>query len=132
MDLDFAAITLLSAFLGGVVCAFAGATILSEVDRTMTGLLLGFFLGPLGLIIAWAMRSNRLHQEEARRRQHHPPTDGYLATARAARRDAAVSPIDELERLAALRERGHLSDEEFNRRKAQLLEQNEPPRRAFR
>jgi hypothetical protein len=34
---------------------------------------------------------------------------------------AAASSIDELERLAALREKGHVTEEEFNLRKRQLL-----------
>jgi hypothetical protein len=114
---------LLFALIGGVICAFAGATILSEVERTFTGVLLGFFFGPIGLVIAWAMRSNKLAEEERRRRQHHP-IDDYLRAMKATSSPLApqsMSPVEELERLAGLRERGHITDEEFNQAKAQIL-----------
>ena len=102
---------LLLGFIGAVVCAIAGATILSEVERTFTGLLLGFFFGPLGFVIAWAMRANRLNEEERRRRQH--------VQAPAVMRQ--ISAVEELEKLAVLRERGHITEEEFARAKAQIL-----------
>lgn len=124
--LDSLALLSIYALIGGIACCIAGAVILSRIDREFAGCLLGFFLGPLGLVIAWAMRENGIHEEEERRR-HHQSIDAtmrnfQIADARQHAAPAArVSAIEELERLAALRERGHITDDEFNRRKALIL-----------
>ena len=39
-----------------ILCAIAGAAMLSRFNKAGTGCLLGGLLGPIGLIIAWTMR----------------------------------------------------------------------------
>jgi hypothetical protein len=125
---------LLPFFIGAVVCGIAGFMMLDNAERGGAGFALGFFLGPIGLVIAWVMRDNALREEESRRSRHHP-IDDYLKNMKApatspnratparptASHVASLTAIEELERLAALKERGHVTDEEFNRKKAQLL-----------
>ncbi|HEX5411045.1 MAG TPA: hypothetical protein VFZ27_04215 [Terriglobia bacterium] len=49
-----------------ILCGIAGAAMLSRFNKGGTGCLLGGFLGPIGLIIAWTMRdSAKLDQEKA-------------------------------------------------------------------
>ncbi len=125
---------LVYAVIGAAVCGAAGFFMLDRVDRGATGAALGALLGPLGLVIAWVMRDNGLRDLEERERRHRPPEPagarrgfGHTRTATASAPTPAaqsVTPanaIDELERLAALREKGHLSEDEFNHRKRQLL-----------
>lgn len=65
-------------------CGFgiAGGLLLSPVDRSEAGFMLGFFLGPVGLVIAWAMRANGLLELERKEQRQltappqssaHPP-----------------------------------------------------------
>lgn len=49
-----------------ILCGIAGAAMLSRYNKAGTGCLLGGFLGPIGLIIAWTMRdSAKMDQEKA-------------------------------------------------------------------
>ncbi len=49
-----------------ILCGIAGAAMLSRFDKAGTGCLLGGFLGPIGLIIAWTMRdSAKMDREKA-------------------------------------------------------------------
>lgn len=63
---------LLPFFIGGVICGIAGFMMLDAVDRGGVGFALGFFLGPIGLVIAWVQRDNGLREQEARQHRHHP------------------------------------------------------------
>src|SRR5947209_2646659 len=98
-------------------CCVVGFLILDRVDRGWVGVLLGFFLGPIGLVIAWVLRDNALRDQEERDRRHQRPDPaaarrGFGAHTGEQSAAAAIqqqSPIDELERLAALRERGHIT-----------------------
>ena len=69
----------LFAVLGLVVTfgtfAWAGALILKPVDREGTGIALGLLLGPMGLLIAWVMRSNELLERAEYRERHRAVTD---------------------------------------------------------
>lgn len=47
----------------------AGAVILNRFNKAGIGCLLGILLGPIGLIIAWVMRSNAQADEERKRHQ---------------------------------------------------------------
>ncbi len=40
-------------------CGVAGSAILSNYNKAGIGFLLGFALGPIGLLIAWTIRSTR-------------------------------------------------------------------------
>ena len=53
----------------------AGALMLKPVDRKGAGFALGALLGPIGLVIAWTMRSNELLEraEYAERHRATPP-----------------------------------------------------------
>jgi hypothetical protein len=51
---DNSAFVMLIAF--GGICGFLGAIVGSRVRRSGTGFLLGFFFGPLGVIVAFALR----------------------------------------------------------------------------
>jgi hypothetical protein len=123
-----------------VVCAIAGYVMLDRVDRGGTGVALGFFLGPIGLVIAWVMRDNAL-RDQAERQRHHdsrsapvaPARRGFGSAAAARAESSAVSsnvsaPLEALERLATLREKGHLTDEEFEREKRKLIAPAPTPR----
>lgn len=48
----------------------AGALILKPVDRSGLGMVLGFFLGPIGLVIAWTIRSNDLLERAEYKERH--------------------------------------------------------------
>ncbi len=50
------------------VCAVIGAALLSRVHRSGTGFLLGVFLGPVGLSIAWLKRPRWERDRAARAR----------------------------------------------------------------
>lgn len=47
----------------------AGALILNRFNKAGIGCLLGILLGPIGLIIAWVMRSNAQADEERKRHE---------------------------------------------------------------
>lgn len=47
-----------------VLCAILGAAMLSNFNKAGTGLLLGFFLGPLGLLFALVVRSSAKSAED--------------------------------------------------------------------
>ena len=49
-----------------VAMGVAGALMLKPVDREGTGAALGVLLGPIGLVIAWTMRSNELLERSER------------------------------------------------------------------
>ncbi|HEY7233850.1 MAG TPA: SHOCT domain-containing protein [Gemmatimonadaceae bacterium] len=140
---------LLVALLTALVCGAAGAALLGAAEKSGTGFWLGFLLGPLGLIIAWAKRDDAMRELEERAQRHRQvdnamrglrqpvpsprPSNGPVAAGGGS---GAPSAIEELERLAALREKGHVSEDEFNYRKRQLLglpleqptRQHQPPR----
>jgi predicted lipid-binding transport protein (Tim44 family) len=150
MDLVFFGSLLFWALLGGITCGIAGYMMLDIVDSGWQGFFAGLFLGPIGLVIAWVMRDNLLREraERAERAKRHAPIDDTIhrmqSLPRRGRNEAsqvppvsrpATSAIEELERLAALREKGHVTDEEFNIRKRQLLGLTEPappPPRRFK
>jgi hypothetical protein len=90
---------IVSALITSIVCSIAGFFTLDRAKRGVTGALLGLFLGPIGVATAWGLRLKALRGAE----------------------EDWERPIDELERLAALKERGHVTEEEFNARKRVLL-----------
>lgn len=115
----------------------AGAVILKPADQGGYGLFLAILFGPLGLIIAWAMRENFV-LERARNEAR------QLVTAPDARTEAVPTPLSdtdallrikpatdakpgsaeaegEVARLDALRAQGIVSQREFDRRRAELL-----------
>jgi hypothetical protein len=47
-------------------CGAAGYLLLARTGRGATGWLAGFFLGPLGVLIAWVTRDNALRDGEGR------------------------------------------------------------------
>jgi ribosomal protein L37AE/L43A len=49
-----------SVLIGALLCGVAGAVMLGD-----TGFLLGFFLGPIGLVIAWTLRDSRKEKAAA-------------------------------------------------------------------
>lgn len=49
-----------------VICGIAGAAMLSRFGKGDEGFLIGFLLGPIGLIIAWTMRDNAKFDATAR------------------------------------------------------------------
>ena len=60
---------LTSLFVLGV-CGVAGYLMLARVGRGATGWVLGFLLGPLGVIIAWVIRDNALRDQAEGYRDH--------------------------------------------------------------
>ena len=53
-----------------VASGIAGALLLAPLDRRVLGFMVGFWFGPIGWVIAWAMRDNGL-RERAARDEHH-------------------------------------------------------------
>jgi hypothetical protein len=116
-------VILAPALVALIGCAIAGYLMLARVDRGFVGVLLGFFLGPIGLLIAWPMRDNALRDRDQRERLHeldrfHEPgrLDG-LAEPPAPQR----SLMHELDALVDQRARGLISAEEYERRKRDVL-----------
>jgi len=98
-----------------VACALAGFLLLARIKRGFAGVVLGLFLGPIGLVIAWAIRDNRLRDlDEARARSIELPDLGTTAV----RRRSFTEDLDELVRQRA---RGEISEEEYERRKQHLF-----------
>jgi hypothetical protein len=122
---------LLPAIIGVIGCAVAGFFMLDRFERGVTGALLGFFLGPIGLVIAWVMRSNAMEEERGHQARHATQVDAVMRNVIDPEPSVGRSsaPIDELERLAALRDKGHLTAEEFDREKRRVLEQQSEQRR---
>jgi hypothetical protein len=127
--LGYAAI-LTPALIVLVGCAVAGYLMLARVDRGLAGVLLGFFLGPVGLLIAWPMRANALLDRQERRDRDRDlaravPVSAAPTPVAAARPAAPVAPARsvtfELDALIAQRARGQISADEYERRKAELL-----------
>jgi|SRR5215471_2065400 len=58
-----------------LICAIAGAAMLSRYNKAGSGFLLGGLLGPIGLIIAWTMRDNAKLDESAMRASATSPTE---------------------------------------------------------
>lgn len=132
------------AIVACVACCAAGYLLLKPLDRGVTGLMLGLLLGPLGLVIAWIMRENGYRERsEYQRRHERPASDGSTGSTDFGQRSAGIrahaapaaagqkaNVAEELERLAALKERGHLSDQEFGRLKSKLIDDaaNSPQR----
>jgi hypothetical protein len=58
-----------------LICAVAGAAMLSRYNKAGSGFLLGGLLGPIGLIIAWTMRDNAKLDESAMRASATSPTE---------------------------------------------------------
>lgn len=135
---------LVLSLIAATICGLAGSALLDSVEHGGRGFWLGFLLGPLGLVIAWAQRDDLKREIEERKRRHHSIDDAMANLSRPPRAFTAqpqappanVTAIEELERLAALREKGHVTEEEFNFRKRQLLglpkPRNEPAPRRFR
>jgi len=103
---------IVSALLTSIVSAIVGFFALDRSKRGAIGALLGLLLGPIGVATAWGLRLKALREaDEESERQRKLPMSA----------SAPASLIDELERLALLKERGHLTDEEFKSRKRQLF-----------
>ena len=58
----------------------AGALILKPVDKQGVGVALGFFLGPIGLVIAWAKRENELLERREYKERHRVALDDVRTT----------------------------------------------------
>src|SRR5689334_17833095 len=97
---------------GALICGLAGSAMLGSVDRGGTGFLLGFLLGPIGLVIAWVKRDDLQREAADRARRHRPIDEGapgrrQSIAAQPVRKVATLagsggpSAIEELERLAA-------------------------------
>jgi len=76
---DSTAIALVGAYIVFIILALvisllpmgiAGALMLKPVERGGVGFALGFFLGPIGLVIAWTMRANELLERAAYAERH--------------------------------------------------------------
>jgi hypothetical protein len=107
---------LVPALIGASIFGVAGYFMLECVDRGWAGFWLGFFLAPIGLVIAWVMRDNEFRERDERARRHHPldaavanlrspagrspPQDALRASAT----PTSASSIDDLERISAPRE----------------------------
>jgi uncharacterized membrane protein len=90
---------------------------LARVDRGFAGVLLGFFLGPVGLIIAWVMRANALRDQDERERRDRPT-----------RHEDSRPLTAQLDELVSRRARGEITDDEYQRRKHELSNQPMPIR----
>ena len=102
-----------------VGCAIAGYLTLARVGRGLAGILLGFFLGPIGLLIAWPMRANALLDREQREQRER--VDGVSQTRSPETRMPVRSLSRDLDELVDQRARGQISAEEYERRKSELL-----------
>ena len=102
-----------------VGCAIAGYLTLARVGRGLAGILLGFFLGPIGLLIAWPMRANALLDREQREQRER--VDGVSQTRSSETRMPVRSLSRDLDELVDQRARGQISAEEYERRKSELL-----------
>jgi hypothetical protein len=103
-------IYLVIGFIGGVTCAF----IASNKRRSAIGwFVIGFLLPLIGVILAIVLPSGANDLE----------VDAMLAAPSPGPRPAAFpdASIEALERLAALRDRGALTAEEFETKKQELL-----------
>ena len=45
------------------LCGVAGGAMLGRYNKASTGFFLGFLFGPIGLLIAWAKRDDKKHNE---------------------------------------------------------------------
>lgn len=97
--------SLIGGLLGVAVCGALGSALLSSAGRGTTGLLLGCFLGPLGVIVAGFLRLERLQAIEPRSRR---PTrrcpvcaEVVLAAARECRFCHALLPARSTEEKTA-------------------------------
>lgn len=64
----------LVAVLINIPSAIAGHLMLERFEKGNAGAALGFFLGPIGLVIAWVMRDNAFRdREEREQRAKEPP-----------------------------------------------------------
>ena len=52
-----------------LVCALVGGGLLSKYNKARTGILLGIFLGPIGLLVAAVMRNDESQEESAEKQQ---------------------------------------------------------------
>lgn len=77
------AVAIALALAQAIAFGIAGSLLLKPVDREGAGFALGLFLGPIGLVITWAMRANELLEREQREKRHHP-VDAALAQMRQA------------------------------------------------
>lgn len=75
---------LIAGFITACLCGLAGFMMLDRVDRGGAGFALGFFLGPIGLVIAWVMRDNAPREEDRAtlRRLHADQIDDIMARLR--------------------------------------------------
>lgn len=74
-----------------IASSILGAAMLSRYNKAGSGFLLGFFLGPLGLLFALLMRSNAKADEE--RERHLEDRSRQLDNREALTRDAAGTPL---------------------------------------
>lgn len=61
------------ALVQAIAFGCAGGLLLKPINQYGDGFVLGFFLGPAGCIIAWAVRANALLEMD-RKERHQPPT----------------------------------------------------------
>jgi hypothetical protein len=102
-----------------VGCAIAGYLMLARVDRGFVGVLLGFFLGPIGVLIAWPMRDNALRDREQRERSDGEQRERSNRLSESHQPERSL--MRELDALVDQRARGQISAEEYERRKTDLL-----------
>ena len=65
----YLAVLLIVLIVQAVAFGIAGALILAPLENQGAGFALGLFLGPIGLVIAWAMRANGLLELELKEKQ---------------------------------------------------------------
>jgi hypothetical protein len=68
--------------LGAMLFAFTGWIMLDRADRGVLGFVLGFFLGPIGLVIAWVVRDNALRDQARYVSPHAREIDEIMARLR--------------------------------------------------
>jgi Short C-terminal domain len=109
----------------------------ADKGRGWQGAVLGFFLGVIGLVIVWLLPSRPVRpfgewEEEVPTSDAEPvkgPTDSAVAAARGGTAALpmiitaapALDVADQIRKLAELRDRGILTDDEFAAQKARLL-----------
>ena len=99
-----------------IICGVVAAVVASSKGGSgCLYAILGFILGPFGIILAFVAGPSKSEQETPAR------SPQVQAPAQAASIGGRESISIELERLAGLRDRGVLTEEEFQEQKRRLL-----------